>query len=43
MRIAMYNADDLERFLIKNVVATMPEMQNALGTPVYKTVLRKLK
>jgi len=41
--MAMYNADDLERFLIKNVVATMPEMQNALGTPVYKTVLRKLK
>jgi hypothetical protein len=43
MGMTMYNADDLERFLIKNVVATMPQMQNALGTPVYKTVLRKLK
>ena len=43
MRPTLYNADDLELFLMRNVVATMPEIQNALGTPVYKTVLRKLK
>ena len=33
----------MERFLTGNVIATMAEIQNALGTPVYKTVLRKLK
>ncbi len=43
MRAILYSADDLERFLMRNVVATMPEMQNALGAPAYKTVLRKLK
>jgi hypothetical protein len=43
MRSAIYRINDLERFLTGNVIATMAEMQNALGTPVYKTVLRKLK
>lgn len=43
MRAIVYSTDDLERFLMRNVVATMPQMQKALGTPVYKTVLRKLK
>ncbi len=43
MRNTIYRADDLERFLMRNVVATMSEMQNVLGTAVYKTVLRKLK
>jgi hypothetical protein len=43
MRSAIYRINDLERFLTGNVIATMAEIQNALGTPVYKTVLRKLK
>ena len=43
MRSTTYRADDLEQFLMRNVVATMLEMQDFLGTPVYKTVLRKLK
>jgi len=43
MRSTMYHADELEQFLMRNVVATMLEMQDVLGTPVYKTVLRKLK
>jgi hypothetical protein len=43
MRRAIYRINDLERFLTGNVIATMAEIQNALGTPVYKTVLRKLK
>ena len=43
MRGTTYHADDLERFLMRNVVATMREIQDFLGTPVYKTVLRKLK
>ncbi len=43
MRTITYHADELEQFLMGNVVATMAEIQHALGTPVYKTVLRKLK
>jgi hypothetical protein len=43
MKSPTYHADDLERFLIRNVIATMSEIQDFLGTPVYKTVLRKLK
>lgn len=43
MRNTFYRADDLERFLMANIVATMREMQDHLGTPVTKTVLRKLK
>ncbi len=43
MRTTTYCADDLERFLMRNVLATMSEIQSVLGTPVYKTVLRKLK
>jgi hypothetical protein len=43
MRSTTYRADDLEQFLMRNVIASMLEMQDFLGTPVYKTVLRKLK
>jgi len=43
MRNTTYRADDVERFLMRNVLATMSEIQSFLGTPVYKTVLRKLK
>ncbi len=43
MKSPTYHADDLERFLIRKVIATMSEIQDFLGTPVYKTVLRKLK
>ena len=43
MRSTVYRADDLERFLMRNVVATMLEIQGFLGSPVCKTVLRKLK
>jgi hypothetical protein len=43
MRSTTYRADDLERFLMSNIIATMSQIQNVLGTPVYKTVLRKLK
>ena len=43
MRSTTYRADDLERFLMRNVISTMSEIQDFLGTPVYKTVLRKLK
>ena len=43
MRGTTYRAEDLEQFMMSNVVATMWEMQDFLGTPVYKTVLRKLK
>lgn len=43
MRPTFYNADEVEQFLMKNIVATMPQLQEALGIKVYKTVLRKLK
>lgn len=43
MRSSTYHAEELERFLMTNVVATMGEIQAALGSPVYKTALRKLK
>ena len=43
MRGTFYRAYDLEQFLKANIVATMREMQDHLGTPVTKTVLRKLK
>lgn len=43
MRPTIYRAKKLEQFLTRNKVATMPEIQEALGTEVYKTALRKLK
>ena len=43
MRSVTYRVDDLERFLMRQVIATMSEIQSFLGAPVYKTVLRKLK
>ena len=43
MRSVTYRAHDRWKFLMKQVKATMAEMQSFLGAPVYKTVLRKLK
>ena len=43
MRTTVFNVNELEVFLMSNVIATMPEIQKVLGTPVYKTALRKLK
>jgi hypothetical protein len=43
MRPALYDTEELARFLTINVVATMTEIKNVLGTEVYKTALRKLK
>ena len=43
MRSTTYRADDLEQFLVANIVVTMRQMQDHLGTQVAKTVLRKLK
>lgn len=43
MRTTAFDPNDLELLFMSNVVATMPEIQNALGTCVYKTALRKLK
>lgn len=43
MKTIQYKADKLEEFLKSKVIATMPEMKEALGTSVSKTVLRKLK
>ncbi len=43
MRNATYRAADLEQFLVGQVVVTMQQMQDHLGTQAAKTVLRKLK
>ena len=43
MRSPSYDPQTLEHFLLANTVATMQELQDHLGTPVPKTVLRKLK
>jgi len=43
MRHTRYKASILEEFLRDQVIATMPEMREALGTSVTKTVMRKLK
>ena len=43
MRSTTYDPHNLEQFLLANTVATMQELQDHLGTPVPKTVLRKLK
>ena len=43
MKTTRYIANILEEFLKDRVIATMPEMKEALGTSVSKTVLRKLK
>lgn len=43
MNTARYEANTLDEFLEDQLIATMPEMKEALGTSVGKTVLRKLK
>ena len=43
MNKTRFETNILEAFLEEHIVATMPEMMTALGTPVSKTVLRKLK
>ena len=42
MKTSRYLANSLEEFLEERVIATMPEMKNALGTSVSRTVARKL-
>ncbi len=43
MNTVKYETNRLEAFLEKEIIATMPEMKEALGTTVSKTVMRKLK
>ncbi len=43
MNTVKYETNRLEAFLEKRIIATMPEMKEALGTTVSKTVMRKLK
>ena len=43
MNKTRFETKTLETFLEERIVATMPEMMTVLGTPVRKTVLRKLK
>jgi hypothetical protein len=43
MNTVKYKTNRLEAFLGKKIIATMPEMKQALGTTVGKTVMRKLK
>ena len=43
MRTESFHADDLEKALRHNKIATMPELKEALGTDVDVTVFRKLK
>lgn len=43
MNKTRFEANTLEALLEERIVLTMPEMKTALGSPVSKTVLRKLK
>lgn len=43
MKTKKYHAEDLETFLEKQKIATLPELKEALGTSVDVTVFRKLK
>ncbi len=43
MNTVKYKTNQLKAFLQKKIIATMPEMKEALGTPVNKTVMRKLQ
>ena len=43
MNIVKYKTNQLKAFLQKKTIATMPEMKEALGTTVSKTVMRKLQ
>jgi hypothetical protein len=43
MRPLSYRSDELRGLLLRNQIATLDEMKQALGTPVDLTVFRKLK
>jgi hypothetical protein len=43
MRPVSYRSDELRALLLRNQIATLDEMKQALGTPVDVTVFRKLK
>jgi|SRR5215472_576399 len=43
MRPLTFRSDDLRSFLLRNKIATLDELKQALGTPVDLTVFRKLK
>jgi hypothetical protein len=43
MRPVSYRSDQLRSLLLRNQIATLDEMKQALGTPVDVTVFRKLK
>jgi hypothetical protein len=43
MRSESFHAEDLAKALRRSKIATMPELKQALGTPVDVTVFRKLK
>jgi hypothetical protein len=43
MRLLSYRSDELRTLLLRNQIATLDEMKQALGTPVDVTVFRKLK
>ena len=43
MRPLSFRADELRSLLLRNKIATLDELKQALGTPVNVTVFRKLK
>jgi len=43
MRSKTFNASTIKEFLLRRKIATMPELQTALGTRVNMTVIRKLE
>jgi len=43
MRPLSFRSDDLRVLLLRNKIATLDELKQALGTPVDVTVFRKLK
>src|SRR5438309_8812674 len=43
MRPLSFRPDDLRALLLRNKIATLEELKQALGTPVDVTVFRKLK
>lgn len=43
MRLPTFSADALRRFLIRNQIADLPQLKQALGTTVDLTVFRKLR
>src|SRR5882672_12939244 len=43
MRPVSYRSDELRSLLLRNQIATLDELKQALGTPVDVTIFRKLK